>query len=185
VPLFLQASFLTLRIANIGGEMTTHTVLLAALVGFLTTATSDVGSLIGSRLGVGGPGPRTGGPDIIGRWFGYMLRGRFSHASIVQEPRLSGELPIGLAVHYLIGIIFTITFGVLVLALHLTSTILPAIAFGLATVVFPWFLMLPSQGLGIMGRNVPPPAHVARMSLYTHLVFGLALAVWTTVLRPF
>ena len=165
--------------------MTTHAVLLAALVGILTTATSDVGSIIGSRLGVGGPGPRTSGPDIIGRWFGYMLRGRFSHANILQEPRLPGELPIGLAAHYLIGIIFTFALGALVLALHLTSTILPAIAFGLATVVFPWFLMQPSQGLGFMGRNVPPPAHVARMSLFVHFVFGLALATWTTLLRPF
>src|SRR5512135_3496510 len=91
----------------------------------------------------------------------------------------------GNAAHYAIGILFTFAFGMIMLALHVSSMTLPAVLFGLATVAFPWFLMLPSQGLGIMGRGVRAPARLGRMSLYTHLVFGLALALWVTLLRPF
>jgi hypothetical protein len=165
--------------------MNGHILLFGVITGILTTLTSDVGALIGSRRGIGGKGPRRSGPDIIGRWFGYLLRGKFSHTNILETPRLPGELPIGLAVHYAIGIIFTFLFGAILLALHLTPTFLAAVVFGLATVVFPWFLMLPSQGMGWMGRDVPAPARVGRMSLYTHFVFGLALALWTVILRPF
>ncbi len=114
-----------------------------------------------------------------------MLRGKFSHANILETPRLPGELPLGLAVHYLIGIIFTLAYGALLFVLHVTPTILAAVVFGLVTVVFPWFLMLPSLGMGWMDRNIQAPAQVRRMSLYTHFVFGLALALWTTMLQPF
>jgi hypothetical protein len=160
-------------------------LLLGALAGVLTTATADLGALLGARLRVGGVGPRRSGPDIIGRWFRYMLRGKFRHDDILQTPRLPGELPLGLVIHYLIGIVFTLAFGAIVLALHMTATILPALVFGLATVVFPWFLMLPSQGMGWMGRDAGPNTHLGRMSLYTHFIFGVALALWTTLLRPF
>ena len=165
--------------------MNTHVLLFGALAGVLTTASSDVAVVLGSRLGVGGAGPRRGGPVTIGRWFAYMLRGRFRHASIFESPSLPGELPLGIAAHYAIGIIFTFAFGMIMLALHVSSMTLPAVLFGLATVAFPWFLMLPSQGLGIMGRGAPAPARLGRMSLYTHFVFGLALALWVTLLRPF
>ncbi len=47
--------------------MNGHVLLLGALAGVLTTATSDTGAFIGTRLGIGGVGPRRGGPDIIGR----------------------------------------------------------------------------------------------------------------------
>ncbi len=165
--------------------MNIHVFLFGALVGILTTASSDVAVVIGSHLGVGGPGPRRGGPVTIGRWFAYMLKGQFHHVSIFETPRLPGELPLGIAAHYVIVIMFTFAFGMIMLSLHVSSMTLPAVLFGLATVAFPWFLMLPSQGLGIMGRGAPAPARLGRMSLYTHFVFGLALALWVTLLRPF
>jgi hypothetical protein len=165
--------------------MNTHVLLFGALVGVLTTASSDVAVVIGSRLGVGGTGPRRASPVTIGRWFAYMLKGQFHHASIFETPRLPGELPLGVAAHYVIGILFTFAFGLIMLALHVSSMTLPAVLFGLATVAFPWFLMLPSQGLGIMGRGARAPALLWRMSLYTHCAFGLALALWVTLLRPF
>ena len=165
--------------------MNSHLFLTAALVGILATATSDLGVVIGARLGIGGKGPRRSGPDIIGRWFGSMLQGKFTHADILQSPRLHGELALGLAIHYFIGIVFTFAFGAILFVLHVAPTILAALLFGLATVVFPWFLMLPAMGMGRMGRGVPAPAQVGRMSLYTHLVFGLALGLWTMLLRPF
>jgi hypothetical protein len=168
-----------------GGEMNSHFFLFGALAGVLTTVTSDLGAVIGARLGVAGPGGRRGGPNIIGRWFGYMFHGKFTHTDIHRAPPLPGELPLGLGAHYVIGIIFALAFGVIVRVLNISWVAPAAFLFGLATVVFPWFLMLPAQGMGWMGRAAPPPAQATRMSLFTHLVFGLGLALWVLVLHPF
>ena len=50
--------------------------------------------------------------------------------------------------------------------------------------VFPWFLMFPSQGMGWLGRDAPGDAHLARVSLFNHIIFGLGMALWMAVMRP-
>ena len=52
------------------------------------------------------------------------------------------------------------------------------------TTVFPWFLMFPSQGRGWLGRDVPGDAHLARVSLFNHIIFGLGIALSVAVMRP-
>jgi anaerobic selenocysteine-containing dehydrogenase len=42
--------------------------------GILATVTMDVVAVIALRLGIAGRGPRRTGPDLIGRWIGYLLR---------------------------------------------------------------------------------------------------------------
>jgi len=69
-------------------------------VGILATVTMDVVAVIALRLGIGGRGPCRTGPDLIGRWIGYRLRGKFRHTDILQAPPLRGELILGLAAHY-------------------------------------------------------------------------------------
>jgi Protein of unknown function (DUF2938) len=45
------------------------------------------------------------------------LRGKFRHTDILQTPPLRGELVLGLAAHYLIGIVLTLVYlGLLVVA---------------------------------------------------------------------
>ncbi len=56
------------------------------IVGILATVTMDVVAVIALRLAIAGRGPRRTGPDLIGRWIGYLLRGKFRHSS---ESRLS------------------------------------------------------------------------------------------------
>jgi hypothetical protein len=73
--------------------------------------------------------------------------------------------------------------GLLVVA-HATPTALSAIVYGAATTVFPWFLMFPSQGMGWLGRDAPGDAHLVRASLFNHIIFGLAIALWMAVMRP-
>ena len=65
--------------------------------------------------------------------------------------------------------------GLLVVA-HATPTALSAILYGTATTVFPWFLMFPSHGMGWLGRDAPGDAHLARVSLFNHIIFGLGIA---------
>ena len=153
-------------------------------MGILATVTMDVVAVIALRLGIVGRAPRRTGPDLIGRWIGYLLRGKFRHTDILQTPPLRGELVLGLAAHYLIGIVLTLAYLNLLVVAHARPTVLSAIFYGTATTVLPWFLMFPSQGMGWLGRNAPGDAHLARASLFNHIIFGLGLALWVAVLRP-
>jgi Protein of unknown function (DUF2938) len=58
---------------------------------------------------------------------------------------------------------------------HSPSTLLVALGFGLATSVFPWFLVLPALGFGVFGRKGPPELKLLRTSLINHLSYGLGL----------
>ena len=49
--------------------------------------------------------------------------------------------------------------------------------FGIATVVFPFFILQPSLGLGIAASKTPRPAQARLKSLVTHTIFGLGLYV--------
>jgi len=158
--------------------------ILSLIVGILATFTMDVVAMIALRLGIAGRGPRRTGPDLIGRWIGYLLQGKFRHVDILQRPPLRGELPLGLAAHYSIGIVLTLVYFGLLVVMHAKPTLLSAILYGISTTVFPWFLMFPSQGMGWLGRDAPGDAHLTRISLFNHMMFGLGIALWMTVIRP-
>jgi hypothetical protein len=48
-----------------------------------------------------------------------------------------------------------------------------ALLYGIGTVVFPFFLMQPSFGLGIAASRTPNPTQARLKSLATHTVFGV------------
>ena len=164
--------------------MENRTFIIGLMVGILATVTMDVVAMIALRFDIAGRGPRRTGPDLIGRWIGYLLRGKFRHTDILQTPPLRGELVLGLAAHYLIGIVLTLLYLGLLVVAHATPTALSAILYGTATTVLPWFLMFPSQGMGWLARGAPGDAHLARVSLFNHIIFGLGIALWMAVLRP-
>jgi uncharacterized membrane protein YagU involved in acid resistance len=144
----------------------------------------DVVTVIALRFGIAGRGPRRTGPDLIGRWIGYLLRGKFSRTDILQTAPLRGELLLGFAAHYSIGIVVTLVYFGLLVVVRATPSAPSAILYGAATTVFPWFLMFPSQGMGWLGWDAPGDAHLTRASLFNHIVFGLGMALWTAVIRP-
>jgi hypothetical protein len=164
--------------------MESRLFIIGAIVGMLATVTMDVIAMVALRLGIAGGGPRRTGPDLIGRWIGYSLRGKFSHTDILQTPSLRGELALGLAAHYSIGIVLTLLYLGLLIVAHETPSALSAILYGTATTVFPWFLMFPSQGMGWLGWDTPGDVHLTRASLFNHIIFGLGIALWMAVLRP-
>jgi hypothetical protein len=153
-------------------------------VGILATMTMDMGAILGLVLGIGGRGPRRAGPDLIGRWVGYLFRGKFRHDDILQTAPLPGEKVLGMVAHYSIGMVLTLVYIGLLVVTHTAPNVVTAVIYGVGTTVFAWFLMYPSQGMGWLGRKAPREARMARMSLYNHLLFGLGLALWTAVLRP-
>lgn len=120
---------------------------------------------------------------LIGRWFAYMPRGRFRHASIKASPSLPWEHLIGWSAHYLIGIGFAAllvwTVGPDWLA-H--PTLGPALLVGLGTLVAPLLVMQPAMGAGFAGARSPNPNRARLQSLITHLIYGVGLFVagWFT-----
>jgi hypothetical protein len=113
---------------------------------------------------------------LLGRWIRHMPGGTFRHANISAAPRRSFECTVGWIAHYTIGVTLALVFVVVVSADWLTRpTLLPALLYGLATVLFPFFVLQPSLGLGVASSRTPKPAQARLKSLVTHTVFGVGL----------
>jgi hypothetical protein len=61
-------------------------------------------------------------------------------------------------------------------------TVLPALAFGIASVAAPWFVMQPAMGAGIASSKTPTPWKNRARSLANHTVFGIGLYLAAIVL---
>jgi hypothetical protein len=113
---------------------------------------------------------------LVGRWLRYMPEGIFTHSSIASAPQKSAECALGWIAHYMIGITFAIAFVALVGDNWLQHpTLIPAIVFGVGTVLTPFFIMQPAFGLGFAASKTPNPAQARLRSLMNHTVFGAGL----------
>ncbi len=102
----------------------------------------------------------------------------FRHASITAAPQKQFECAAGWIAHYTIGLLLALAFVVLASGDWLARpTLLPALLYGIATVIFPFFILQPSFGLGIAASRTPKPAQARLKSLATHTVFGVGLYV--------
>lgn len=116
---------------------------------------------------------------LVGRWALGLLRGQWAHADIARSPAQRGEVPMGWAFHMLVG-----GGGVALLyaaLLQATGWTLPSqrlwggLAFGLATSLLPWLLLLPAFGWGWFGRRGPRGSHAVLASTVSHLPYGLGV----------
>ena len=113
---------------------------------------------------------------LVGRWLRYMPAGTFTHENILSAPQKSAECAVGWIAHYLIGITFAIGFVAIVGSSWLQHpTPLPAIVFGVATVLAPFCLMQPAMGLGFAAARTSNPAQARLRSLMNHTAFGVGL----------
>jgi Protein of unknown function (DUF2938)/Family of unknown function (DUF6789) len=152
----------------------------AALAGVPATIAMDVWARTVARvLGIDALGPGS-----LGRWIGHMRRGRFAHQDIAAAPPIPNEAAIGIVTHYAIGLTLGLGYGLLVRATAAQRSTLPrALAYGTATTIFPWFVLFPATGGGVMGRR--ENTRLAALSLCNHAVYGLALGAATKRLaRP-
>jgi hypothetical protein len=109
---------------------------VAILIGVAATALMDVWLLALSTIGM----PVTNWA-LVGRWVGLMRKGQFTHTSIGQTPGIRGEHTLGWITHYAVGIAYALALLLLVGADWARQpTFLPALLFGLATVVVPLFV---------------------------------------------
>jgi hypothetical protein len=113
---------------------------------------------------------------LLGRWLRHMPGGTLRHAAITAAAQKPHECTVGWVAHYTIGVVFALGFIGLTSGDWLTRpTVLPALLYGLATVVFPFLIMQPSLGLGIAASRTPNPMPARLKSLVTHTVFGIGL----------
>jgi hypothetical protein len=115
---------------------------------------------------------------LLGRWVRHMPGGTFMHASIAAAPQKHHECTVGWVAHYTIGVVFALVLVLLTSGDWLARpTVLPALLYGIGTVVFPFFIMQPSLGLGIAASRTPNPTQARLKSVVTHIVFGVGLYV--------
>lgn len=148
------------------------TILRAVAVGIGASVIMDLWNLFVKRV--------FGLPSLdyclLGRWLRHMPTGTFRHASIAAAAPKQHECAVGWIAHYTIGVVFALGLVVLFSPDWLARpTLLPALLYGLATVVFPFLVMQPSFGLGIAASRTPRPAQARLKSLMTHAVFGCGL----------
>jgi hypothetical protein len=114
---------------------------------------------------------------LLGRWIRHMPNGTFRHVSITDAPQKSFECAIGLIAHYTIGVVLTLVFVAFASGDWLARPLLlPALLYGIGTVVFPFCIMQPSFGLGIASSKTSNPTQARLKSFMTHTVFGVG--VW-------
>ena len=118
---------------------------------------------------------------LLGRWILHIPAGQIAHRSISAAAEKAHECKVGWTAHYTIGVTFALLFVVVASGDWLARpTLLPALAFGVATVLVPFFTMQPAFGLGIASARAPNPAKARLKSLMTHTVFGVGL--WLSAL---
>ena len=156
-------------------KMSTDTIILlmfGVLVGVAATVTMD---LLGSiarrfRLVAGAKG------QWVGRWYLGIARGRFVHSNIAAAPERAGEKRAALVGHYVIGIVLAVVYVVGARWLGISpGSFVVALGYGLATCVFPWFLMYPALGFGLFGRKGPAEMKPFTSSVLNHLFYGFGL----------
>jgi hypothetical protein len=113
---------------------------------------------------------------LVGRWILYMPLGIFRHSHIGSVLQRSRECMVGWFTHYMTGITFAIAL------IGFTSsnwlhhpTLIPAVIFGLVTVLAPFFIMQPSLGLGFAASKTSNPLQARVRTLINHFVFGIGL----------
>lgn len=112
---------------------------------------------------------------MLGRWLRHMP-GTFRHKSITSASPKSFECTVGLIAHYTIGVVLAFVLVLLTSGDWLSRpTLLLALVYGTGTVVFPFFVLQPSLGLGVASSRTPHPMQARFKSLATHTVFGIGL----------
>jgi hypothetical protein len=121
---------------------------------------------------------------LVGRWFRYMPEGIFSHSNIVSTPPKSGECLTGWIAHYMIGIMFATVFVAIAGDNWLQCpTLIPALVFGIVTVMGPFFIMQPLFGFGFAASKSANPTQARVRSLMNHIAFGAGLYIFAVLLN--
>ena len=160
--------------------MTGETIVFGICAGIAATVTMDVLASAARRVGLaaGAKG------QWVGRWYLGMAQGQFVHPDIAAVPERPGETWVALVGHYVIGIVLAVFYFVGASWLGVSpDVLLVALGYGFATIIFPWFLVLPSLGFGALGLKGPPELKLFTTSVVNHLSYGFGLW-WIAKMLP-
>lgn len=151
-------------------------------MGVIATLATDLWQLLLQAV-AGLPPPNWG---LVGRWVAWMPRGVFVHRPIAATAPAKGEVTIGWAFHYLIGIAYAALYlAMMGLGFGSKPTLVSALFFAIALLLAPWFVMQPAFGLGVMAAHAPRPARVRAINISVHAVFGIGLYVGALLWSPY
>jgi hypothetical protein len=120
---------------------------------------------------------------FLGRWLLHMPDGKFAHTRIADAPGKPHECAVGWTAHCSIGVTLAVLFVSLASAGWISRpTLLPALVFGVVTVLVPFLTIQPAFGLGIASSKTPHPNRARLKSVMTHTVFGVGLWLWARLL---
>lgn len=117
---------------------------------------------------------------LVGRWFLGLLRGRLRHDNILDASPRRHEVLAGWLFHFLVGggtvaLLYPLFF--LITGLSPPNHLAGGLAFGLATSLLPWFILLPSFGWGVWGRRGPQGTNALLASTVSHIPYGLGVGL--------
>ncbi|MBE0455885.1 MAG: DUF2938 domain-containing protein [Pseudoalteromonas prydzensis] len=155
--------------------------LAAIVIGIGATAILDLWALLLGKFGISSLNF-----CMVGRWLCFMRYGKWQHLAINKAAAQPNECAIGWFSHYFIGVIFALIFLLLMPDNWLAApSFIPALLFGLLSVVIPFFIMQPALGLGIAAAKTPAPMAARVKSILSHAVFGVGLYLSAMVLLQF
>lgn len=154
--------------------MNIHSLSIQILtIGLGATALMDLWLVMIKRLGL-----PTQSFALVGRWLGHVIKGNWHNPSIAKSPPVRGELELGWIAHYTLGVLFAMLLVLLLGQEWLKApTPLPAVIFGLLTVLIPWLIVQPAMGAGVMSSKTQHPLKSCIRNLLNHAVFGFGLYV--------
>jgi Protein of unknown function (DUF2938) len=166
----LTKSFVATLSEHLGTTLTVGTEIF--VIGIIATLATDIWQQL-LKLVAGVPSPNWG---LVGRWVAWLPRGVFVHRPITATAPVQGEVAIGWAFHYAIGIVYAaIYLAVMRFALGSRPTLVSAMLFALALLIAPWFVMQPALGLGFVAARAPHPPAMRAINVSVHAVFGIGL----------
>jgi hypothetical protein len=157
--------------------MPVNIYVLAYLGGIVGAVLMDITETLAARAGL------ASGVSVafVGRWALGLVRGQWRHADIARSPALRGEVATGWTFHFLVGGgAVALLYAVWVQVTGWTSAahlLWGGLAFGAATSLLPWLLLLPAFGWGWFGRNGPRGSSALLASTVSHLPYGLGVGV--------
>ena len=121
--------------------------------------------------------------SLVGRWFmGLISGGRLFANQLAEQPKEKYETVAGWFVHYAVAVVYAGVFGFLIDLGFLHSTPVDGLAFGIASVVVPWFFFMPAMGNGVLANKTLNPILSCALALMMHSIFGLSLGIGFSIL---
>lgn len=166
-----------------GASRSQADLLRGAAVGIAATVTMDVAMVAAARLASSAFASEKNSPEAIGRWAAGLCRGRWRSEDMSAETPVRGELWLGLAAHYLTGVVLTEVYLAAVRRGGLRPGVAGATAYGIATAVLPLLLMYPSMGYGCCGWQSGDARRLVGSMLLGHAAFGAGIGLWAAATR--